>query len=57
MPAFVVFHDSHLQAMAARRPTTLDALSEVKGVGPCKLEKYGVAIIGLVQEHLQERGD
>jgi ATP-dependent DNA helicase RecQ len=57
MPTFVVFHDSHLQAIAARRPTTLDALSEVKGVGPRKLEKYGVAIIGLVREHRQEHGD
>jgi DNA-binding MarR family transcriptional regulator len=57
MPAFVVFHDSHLRAIAAHRPTTGDALLGVKGVGPRKQEKYGPAIIRLVREYLQEQGD
>ena len=55
VPPYVIFHDSHLRAIAAHRPVTLEALSEVKGVGPIKLEKYGAAVIGLVQKHL-ERG-
>jgi ATP-dependent DNA helicase RecQ len=49
---FVIFHNSHLRAIAAHKPTTREALLEVKGVGPRKLEKYGAAIIGLVREHL-----
>jgi len=54
VPPYVVFHDSHLRAIAAHRPVTLEALSEVKGIGPRKLEKYGPAVIELVRRHLEE---
>jgi ATP-dependent DNA helicase RecQ len=57
VPAFVVFHDSHLRAIAASRPITLEALSEVKGVGPNRLDRYGSAVIGLVRAHHPEEGD
>ncbi len=50
--SFVVFHNSHLRGIAAHRPVTLEALSELKGVGPRKLEKYGAAVIELVRKHL-----
>jgi ATP-dependent DNA helicase RecQ len=50
---FIIFHDSHLRAVAAHRPTTLAALSNVKGVGPKRLEAYGAAVIDLVRGHLQ----
>jgi superfamily II DNA helicase RecQ len=53
VPPYIVFHDSHLRAIAAQHPLTLDALSGVKGVGPRKLERYGEAVIGLVNEHLK----
>ena len=52
-PPYVVFHDSHLRAIAAHQPVTLEALSEVKGVGPSKMEKYGTAVIELVRKHLE----
>nr|MBC8447105.1 HRDC domain-containing protein [Chloroflexota bacterium] len=52
-PPYVVFHDSHLRAIAAHRPVTLEALSELKGVGPRKLEQYGAAVIELVRKHLK----
>jgi ATP-dependent DNA helicase RecQ len=57
VPAYVVFHNSHLRAIAARKPTTMEALLEVKGVGPRKLEKYGATVIKLIQEHMQKPGD
>jgi superfamily II DNA helicase RecQ len=50
---FVVFHDSHLRAIAAHQPATLEALSELKGIGPRKLEQYGGAVLELVREHLE----
>ena len=53
VPPYVVFHDSHLRAIAAHQPVTLEALSELKGVGPSKLEKYGAAVIELVRKHLE----
>lgn len=52
-PPYVIFHDSHLRAIAAHQPITLEALSELKGVGPSKLEKYGTAVIELVRKHLE----
>ncbi|MCK4452379.1 MAG: HRDC domain-containing protein, partial [Anaerolineae bacterium] len=50
---YVIFHDSHLRAIAAHRPVTLEALSELKGLGPRKLEQYGAAVIELVHKHLE----
>ena len=41
VPAFVVFHDRTLRALAAARPSTLEALREIPGIGPAKLEAYG----------------
>lgn len=51
VPPYFVFHDSHLNAIAARQPLTLDALSELKGIGPRKLEQYGTQVIELVRKH------
>ena len=47
VPAFVVLHDRTLAALAAARPSTLDALSEVPGIGPAKLEAYGKDLLAL----------
>jgi DNA helicase-2/ATP-dependent DNA helicase PcrA len=41
IPAYVVFHNSTLAEIAARRPTTISELASVPGVGPAKLERYG----------------
>jgi DNA helicase-2/ATP-dependent DNA helicase PcrA len=41
IPAYVVFHNSTLAEIAARRPKTISELSSVPGVGPAKLERYG----------------
>jgi ATP-dependent DNA helicase RecQ len=41
VPAYVVFPDRTLAEMAVRRPRSLTALAEVRGVGAVKLEKYG----------------
>ncbi len=41
VPPYVVFHDSTLAEIAARRPQSLGELSQVAGVGPAKLERYG----------------
>jgi DNA helicase-2/ATP-dependent DNA helicase PcrA len=37
---FIVFHDSVLHEIAARRPATRGELRAVPGVGPAKLERY-----------------
>ena len=44
-PAFIVFADSVLRDIAAARPTSLDQLAAIKGLGPTKLQQYGPAIL------------
>ncbi len=41
VPAYIVFSDRTLAELAVRRPRSLNALQNVRGVGPMKLEKYG----------------
>jgi DNA helicase-2/ATP-dependent DNA helicase PcrA len=51
VPAYVVFNDRTLQAIASTRPATLVALRSVEGIGPAKLEAYGDAILDVVARH------
>ncbi|MFI9486120.1 DNA helicase RecQ [Promicromonospora sp. NPDC052451] len=45
VPAYVVFHDATLRAVATERPADLDALSGISGVGQAKLDRYGAGIL------------
>ena len=47
-PPYVVFHDTTLEAIAARRPATLSELASVSGIGPAKLERYGPEVLAAV---------
>jgi len=48
IPPYVIFHDSVLREIAAIRPTTLDALGQIRGVGTSKLERYGDRVLGVL---------
>src|SRR5437868_6385066 len=50
VPAYVVFHDSTLAALAAASPRTVADLAEVPGVGPTKLERYGADLFELLKD-------
>ncbi len=41
VPAYVIFHDSTLRAMASAQPASLDQMSGLPGVGKAKLDRYG----------------
>jgi ATP-dependent DNA helicase RecQ len=47
-PAYVVFHDSTLAAIAAVRPTSEAELRAVPGIGPTKIERYGTELLAAV---------
>jgi ATP-dependent DNA helicase RecQ len=51
VPPYVIFHDSTLREMLARRPHDTDTLAAVPGVGEKKLAAYGAAFIRLIAEH------
>ena len=48
LPAFVIFTDATLMAIAEANPGDLAALGLVSGVGPGKLERYGDAILQIL---------
>ncbi len=45
MPAYIVFSDATLKAIAEMRPASEADLLSVPGVGPAKLERYGAAFL------------
>jgi DNA helicase-2/ATP-dependent DNA helicase PcrA len=50
VPAFVVFTDATLTAIAERAPGDLGSLAQITGVGPAKLDRYGEAVLSLLQQ-------
>ena len=47
VPAFVIFTDATLQAIAEQEPSTAAQLARISGVGERKLRRYGEAILTL----------
>jgi ATP-dependent DNA helicase RecQ len=45
VPAYIVFSDRTLAELASRRPQSMAALKDVRGVGPMKLERYGARFL------------
>ncbi|KQP49591.1 DNA helicase RecQ [Pseudorhodoferax sp. Leaf274] len=50
LPAYVIFHDATLAAIAQRAPATLDDLQGISGMGATKLEKYGEDVLRVCQQ-------
>jgi len=49
LPAYVIFHDATLAAIAALDPRSVDDLSAVSGLGAKKLETYGPQVLDVLQ--------
>ena len=45
VPAYVVFSDATLREMCLSRPATLDQMADINGVGPKKLDEYGLMFL------------
>lgn len=41
VPAYVIFHDKTLVELANRKPTSLDAMLDITGIGEGKLKRFG----------------
>ena len=50
LPAYVVFADKTLRAMAHGRPRTKAAMLAIKGVGPAKVQRYGDQFLAAIRE-------
>ena len=53
VPAYVIFHDATLLDMAAKQPTTVEAMLGISGIGEQKAAKYGQVFAELIREWKQ----
>ncbi|MEV7660964.1 ATP-dependent DNA helicase UvrD2 [Paenarthrobacter sp. NPDC089316] len=50
VPAYVVFTDATLTAIAEAKPSSLEELASLAGIGPSKLERYGEAVLAVLAQ-------
>lgn len=50
VPPYVIFHDATLLEILRSKPTTIDKMANVIGVGAAKLQRYGTAFIKVILE-------
>jgi ATP-dependent DNA helicase RecQ len=50
LPAYVIFHDATLAAIAQAAPRTLDDLQDISGIGVKKREAYGEEVLRVVAD-------
>jgi len=51
VPAFVVLHDTTLEEICVRRPSTMAELLGITGIGERKAETYGKGILAVLQRY------
>jgi ATP-dependent DNA helicase RecQ len=51
VPPYVIFHDATLREMARLRPTSIDALRSVKGIGARKADDLGQIFLAAIRGH------
>lgn len=54
LPAYVIFQQPSLEAMATMYPVTIEELQTIPGVGPGKARKFGQDFIELIKKHVEE---
>jgi superfamily II DNA helicase RecQ len=48
VPAYVIFHDTTLAALAQAKPSDRSGLLAVPGLGPVEAERYGEAVLAVL---------
>jgi len=48
VPAYVIFNDQTLRAIAKKRPLNRSQLASISGIGPAKLERFGTEVLEVV---------
>ena len=56
VPAYVVFTDLTLQAIAETRPPSVEALLAINGIGKAKVEKYADDVLALIAGEREATG-
>jgi ATP-dependent DNA helicase RecQ len=56
VPPYVIFHDRTLREVAAFKPSSLAALSEIDGIGDTKLERHGESLLAALERAMENDG-
>ncbi len=56
VPAYVVFNDRTLRALARVRPSSREGLATIPGIGASKLRRYGKRLLGELGAYCEENG-
>jgi len=56
-PPYMIFNDSSLKQMAAKRPCTPEDFRKITGVGDKKLESYGSIFISEIKRFCEKQGE
>jgi ATP-dependent DNA helicase RecQ len=56
LPPYTIFHDGTLRDVSRVRPTTLDGLHQISGVGEARLREYGEEVLAIVARLCAEHG-
>ena len=51
VPAYVICHDRTLLEIAAYKPASIEALADIYGMGPARIENYGKPFLDTVNAH------
>ena len=49
VPAYVIFTDATLVALAEQMPSDEESLMEIPGIGPSKIDQYGEAVLSVLE--------
>lgn len=50
VPAYVIFHDATLSALATARPRSRNELAAIPGMGASKIDRYGDVVLAILAE-------
>jgi len=54
VPAYTIMHDKTLKELSSAKPTELEELYGVNGLGKAKISKYGKSVIEIVKNYINK---
>ena len=55
LPPYMIFSDATLTQMATDKPTDLELMKNIRGVGEFKLQKYGEEFLTVIKSYISQR--
>lgn len=49
LPSYVIFHNTHLMSIAKFKPSNVEELEHISGLGKTKIEKFGTEILEVLE--------